>query len=693
EDYGVSRLNEPVSVNLSSIFGKMNLSAVDAGSLRLVDPEKKRIGEVNGHAITFQLDDDGDGKLSGADILSFLAEANSHRNKTYYLYYAGQDSGIENQTYESDLSFEYDGGKTIIIENEENEWEGFSTGYFTLYRYEPKKTKDNLAYPPLGLDHGYIIESAKTNESFVRYDSDWTCNLDASGPILVKITCKSSSQNFDVSKTMTFYAKNTFYETENKITKKNNLLSNVKWVIYNVVKPYFINQTGRYSLSTQGTGAGKITHLTALESPAGDHSLKILAKGDVSLYFEDRDKEYDLFGETIYMSGLREQTSIVRHIYTETESEDEARQYPMFAHPLTVRTGNPDENKLEIKEPDANTVYDIAYENTSNIKITASIGKDAGTSKIECNITDNHDKIIYQNITLVNDGTHGDETPGDDTWTNNDSTRLYSKDATGRWGITCTENGSQTHSTTTENEFYVVSHGGYRRIEFFNIYCKSGEHFKSNPAKVRPGSFAELHICLMNTGTQDEENVRVSMPAIPRGWRLEDVFIEKLGKGKEIPAVMKLHVPEGQSPVSEKLKIDITSDGTITGSDYLIVDVVYPKIDATATLAGESLIVKTLDSGAPIPDAQVRLTYASGKIQSAKTDTEGLAQIPAIDAGEVLVTVSKTGYNATQIRLTVSETAEEQSMLWTIPVLVLIAITIHYTRTHNIDLKNILKRK
>ena len=692
ESYGVGRVNEPVSMNLSTLFGELNLSYVDEASLRLVDPERKRIGEVNGHSQVFQLDDDGDKKLSGGDVLSFLVEVDAYKNKTYYLYYSPPGSGIENVSYASDLVFEYDSGKTLIVENEKMIWEGFATGYFTIYRLESKKTKDNIAYSPLGLDHGYIIESSKTNESFVRYDSDWNCMLDASGPILVKATCKSSSENFDVAKTFTFHAKNTFYETENKITKKNNVLSNVKWVIYNVVKPYFANQSGKYSVYTEGVGEGKITQLTAIEHPTGEHSFKILASGDVSLYFEDREKEYDLFGETIHMSGIREKTSRVRHIYSEAESEDEARQYPMFAHPLNTFTGSIDENKLKILEPNPDTVYDAAYENTSNIRIITSIRNTTSVSKIICNISDNHEKIIYENISLYNDGTHGDANPQDAVWTNNDSAKLYPNDATGKWEITCTENGSQTIPTTAENQFYVVSHGGYRRIEVFNIYCKSGEQFKHNPANVRPGSFAELHICLMNTGTQDEEKLRISIPTLPTGWKLEDVFIEKLEKGSEIPTVMKLHIPETQKPVSEKLKLDITADGTLTGSDYLVVDVTYPKIDAQAILNNENLIVKALDGGSPIPEAQVRLKYATGKIQSGKTDLEGTAEIPAIDAGDVLITVSKTGYNATEIRITVTEAPENQSIWWTIPLAVLIIILAHYTHTHKTEIKQMLKR-
>ena len=262
---------------------------------------------------------------------------------------------------------------------------------------------------------------------------------------------------------------------------------------------------------------------------------------------------------------------------------------------------------------------------------------------------------------------------------------------TGIWSIVCREEGSQSVATKANNTFYVVNNGGYRRIEFFNIYCKSGERFKHNPALVRPGGTAELHICLMNTGTQDEDNIRVSIPDVPSGWKLDDVLIERLVKGDEIPTVMRLFIPETQSPASKRLTIEITANGTLTGTDSVLVDVVAPKIDSEVSIKGKSLLVTARDEGAPIPEAQVKLSYATGKVQSATTDARGVAEVPAIDGGDILITVSKIGYNPTETRLSVSE-PEQQTPWLLLPVLVVLAILAHLAYTYHTEIRAMLKR-
>jgi hypothetical protein len=688
---GVSRMNEPVSLKLSQVFGSVNLSSVDRESIRLVDPDRKRVGELNGHAVAFQIDDDGNGVLSSGDEFSFLAEVSAYKDKGYYLYYSDYLSGIKNGSYESDLLYDYDGVNSLVVENEWMAWEGFTTGYFAVYRVEPKKTRESITYSPLGLDHGYIIESSKSNESFVRYDKSWTCALTARGLVRVKVVCKSSSENFDVSKAFTFYAGNSFYDTENVIVRKNPILANVKWVIYDVVKPNFRHDSEGYNLYSEGSGEKKISHLKALDGKSG-YSLEFLSRGDVDLFFEDREEEYDLFGETIQLSGQGERKVLVRHALVEEGSEDEARQFTMFASPLSVSVLVPEENKLVVLDPDSNSVYDLSLESQSLIKVRASIWRTTGVSSVYCNVSDYFGKLIYKNVKLYNDGTNGDEAAGDDVWSNGNTMRLYPQDATGVWSISCTEEGSQSVSTSANNTFYVVNNGGYRRIEFFNIYCKSGERFKHNPAVVRPGGTAELHICLMNTGTQDEEKVRVSIPDVPPGWKLSDLIVERLVRGDEIPTVMRLYIPETQKPTSKKLKIEITANGTLIGSDSILIDVASPRIESGVSLKGESLIVTALDEGAPIPDAQVRLSYSSGKVQSATTDAQGVAEIPTIDSGEITVVVSKIGYNSTETKISVSAT-EKQSPWLILPVLVILAIIIHFAYTNKTKSGSLLKKR
>ncbi len=692
ETGGVRRLNEPVTLNVSQVFGSVNLSLVDWDSLRLVDPEKKRVGELNGHVLPFQLDDDGNGVLSPGDELSFLAEVEAYKQKTYYLYYADYPSGIQNTSYESDLAFTYDGKNVLAVENERMLWEGFTTGYFAVYRAEPKKTKQSIAYSPLGLDHGYIIEASKSNDSFVRYDKNWGCALAGSGPVRVKAVCKASSGNFDVSKTFTFYAKNSFYETVNTIQRKNSLLANVKWVIYDVVRPYFSNDSNAYSIYSEGSGEKKISYLKAFEDHSGRYWFELLAKGDVDLYFEDKEEnEFDLFGETIQMAGESLRTVSVRHALVEAGSEDEGRQYVMFTSPIAVGVLPPEENKLAVIEPNQNSVYDLIIENESIITLRASIANKTGVSAVYCDVSDSFGKTIYASVKLYNDGTHGDAAEGDDVWTNGNAVKLYPKDVTGIWSIVCREEGSQSVATKENNTFYVVNNGGYRRIEFFNIYCKSGERFKHNPALVRPGGTAELHICLMNTGTQDEDNIRVSIPDVPLGWKLDDVLIERLVKGDEIPTVMRLFIPETQNPSSKRLTIEITANGTLTGTDSVLVDVVAPKIESEVSIKGKSLLVTARDEGAPIPDAQVKLSYATGKVQSATTDAQGVAEVPAIDSGDILITVSKMGYNSTETRLSVSE-PEQQTPWLLLPVLVVLAILAHLAYTYHTEIKAMLKK-
>jgi len=691
ESEGVGRVKEPVTLNMSTIFKDMNLSVIDKSSIRIVDPDRKRIDQLNGHTRLFQLDDDGDGVLSKDDELSFLADVDAYSEKTYYVYYSLSGSGIAYEVLTTDVKSDYDGAKTMVFENDRLSIGGFITGYLAIYRMEAKYGDINLPYNPLGLDHGYSIESSKSNETFIRYEKNWVCNQTASGPIRVKFTCESSSTNFEVEKKFTFYSRNSFYDTENIIRKKSPLISNVKWVIYDIVNPLFSNETGKYNLLIEGVGENKVSHLKALDSASGFY-FQLLAKGDADLYFEDREIEYDLFGETIHLASNTEKSVLIRHVLVEAGSSDEFRQNAMFKSPLSVKVASMEENMLKVIEPNPESIFDVAFENQSVIPIKASILHDSGVSKIQCNITNSFGKIVYDNILLYNDGTHGDEANGDDVWTSLDGVRLYYYDPTGIWNISCVENGSQTVSTQADSSFYIVKDRGYRRIEFFNIYCKSGERFKHNPARVRPGGIAELHICLMNTGTQDEENIQISMPDIPLGWHLKDVFVEKLVIGDEVPLVMLLQIPDSQKPTSEKLNILITANGTVTGSDQLMVDVVSPKIDATVQLKDQTLLVKALDEGSPVPDAQVRLSYSSGKIQSSKTDVGGLAIIPAIDTGDILITVSKRGYNSTNIRLAVSETPEN-SYWFILPIGVLILILAHLAYTQDIGFHGLLGKK
>jgi hypothetical protein len=196
----------------------------------------------------------------------------------------------------------------------------------------------------------------------------------------------------------------------------------------------------------------------------------------------------------------------------------------------------------------------------------------------------------------------------------------------------------------------------------------------------------------MNTGTQDEEKVRVSIPDVPPGWKLSDLIVERLVRGDEIPTVMRLYIPETQKPTSKKLKIEITANGTLIGSDSILIDVASPRIESGVSLKGESLIVTALDEGAPIPDAQVRLSYSSGKVQSATTDAQGVAEIPTIDSGEITVVVSKIGYNSTETKISVSAT-EKQSPWLILPVLVILAIIIHFAYTNKTKSGSLLKKR
>ena len=152
---------------------------------------------------------------------------------------------------------------------------------------------------------------------------------------------------------------------------------------------------------------------------------------------------------------------------------------------------------------------------------------------------------------------------------------------------------------------------------------------------------------------------------------------------------MKLYIPETQKPSSNKLKIEITANGTLTGLDSVLVDVVYPKLDSSVSINGKSLFVKAVDGDLPVQDAQVRLSYSSGRIQSAKTDARGVAEIPAIEAGDILISVSKIGYPS-DINISLSET-EEKSYWFILPMAVTIAVLAHLVYTRGIQLKSRLK--
>lgn len=695
ETAGIARPSEPVTVKLGDVFGVVkDLSGINRDWVMVVDPSRERVGELNGHAIPSQIDD-VNGILSADDELSFIADVGAGSVKTYYVYFTEKVFGVNSSRPESDLSFDYDGGNNILVENSEAFFEGFNTGYFTLYRFEPKGRGFDLPQSPLGLDYGYAISSATSNESFVRYNSDWSCSLASEGPVRVGVECDAGSENFDVSKSFTFYAKSPFYDTLNTITKKKSVLSGARWVIYDVVKPRFKNESGGIRLSFNGSGENKVSSLVATdldEGGAGGDALLIFSRGDADLFFDDRDDEYDLFSSTVYLGGDTAKSVRLRHAITEASQEQYSLQEAMFSSPLSVKAGVVEESVLTVVEPNLETVYDTLYDREGFLSILASINEESGSEEVSCEIRNSFGDLVYSDIILFDDGTHGDGKTGDGLWTNTDQVRFLPSDPTGVWSITCTEKGSQSIPTKANNTFYIVYDGGYRRIEFFNIYCRSGERYKHNPARVRAGETAELHICVMNTGNQDEKDIRVTIPSLPKGWKLTDVSIDDLVKGDEYPTVMRLSIPEDQQPVSEKLELHILADNTLAGVDSLLVDVVAQRLSASVDVWGESLLVRVLDEDKPVPQAAVTLRYpSSGRIQSAKTDSSGVAEIPAIGDGDILIEVSAPGYNSTSLRINVSP-GKGKSYWFIVPVVVVIVIIAHMSYTHDIKLSDLIKR-
>jgi len=680
EYVGVDRINETVALSFGNLFGDgFDYNKLDVGSIRVVDPTQRSALEVNGLAIPYQIDSEN--KTINEYHLIFQVDTENYTNKTYYVYFS--PAPMEPPSYTTDLNFSYDGSMNLVVENDLAEWEGFSNGYFTLFRAETREYGKNIAYRKLGLDHGYSIESFEENSTNIRYANRWSCRIADSGPIRLIVNCSSYSDIIQLEKKFVFYSGVPYYDTENTISKTKAGLTNVKWTIYDLLEPAFSdNETGGVISHEKGSGDQKWGYMAARDVENGGENLFIvMGRGDLDFFFDEKE-DFDSIRTVLHLGPEKTRTGYVRHMFIKGGRTILESQYSRFKYPLEVKVNDIEENRLSILEPNSDVVYDVVVNRSDWLATKVEIPDYTGVKTVECSLVDPSGEEVYGNISLVNDGSHGDEVAGDDVWTNNKSIKVLASDRTGLWTVNCTAYGAQSVPVSYESNFYVTFEGGYRRIEFFNLYCRVGYTFKKNPVLVRPGSSTDLHICLMNTGNQDESNVRFIVENFPIGWNLEDKVVDLLLRGDEVPVVLKVFVPATEEPAIRNLSLVVLANDSEVGRDDVVFRVYSPKLTVDTKVLGSDVGVTVSAADKPLSSISVDIVYPSGESVGGVTDLNGWISFPlTAESGTIEVTASGMGYNATSVRLTVKKVGGIDYW-FLVPVAVLMVVLIHAFYRH-----------
>lgn len=707
ETAGVDRINEPVVLGLGYggpigiTGGHLDLNKdLNVGSIRIVNPTVKgNLNEVYGEAVPYELDDLGDPGYSNEDDLVFLVNISANSKKTYYLYYSTTNFMIKPANYSvSDLNVTYNGKKSAVIENSRAVFKGFSTGYFTVHGYFDKKSGVEFANPLLGLDSGYHIDSSELNETLIRYDKYWNCRMLSRGPIRVQFRCYTSGlQDYSLEKIFTFYSNAPYYDTLNKIKKESIDLTNVRWNIYDMAAPFFTrNDPEKFRSMINGSGDTRSCYVAARDTEndgTRSNVFMIFGKNGADCYFtEDREYDYDLFITVVNLFGASSSiSSTVRHLVEQGDLSVVDSEYLKFMNPLVVNveTASTDENLFRIMEPNQSIAYDIVYNKDQWITVRTAVNHKFRTADVKCSIFDSNGRLIEKEITLYNDGTHGDSVADDDFWTNNQSHLVTSYDPTGVWTTNCTETGSQSIPTQDSKTFYMVYKGGYRKIDVFNLYCRASETYKNNPAVVRPGGSVDLRLCMRNVGMQDESNLRVTIPKLMEGWNISESLISLLKRGDEIQTVLTLNVPYDQPPISKGFEVVVFSNDIPIGVGSVDIKVVTPEMKVLTNTEQNIFTVKTQDADDnPVADADIIVTYPSGAADSGKTNANGVFKTQIKESGEIKVSVERQGFIGKTIKVIV-QGDEGLSYWYILPLIVTFILLIHLTMVKKVKLRDL----
>jgi hypothetical protein len=673
----------PVTLTLGRIFGiDFNYSTINTNSLRVVDPESPGSeGSAGGSAVPYQLDYTNETTVEtvGNSLilypeseLSFMADINPAAIRGYYLYYS-TDSAISRRAYPSDLNVSMQ-DSTVVVENSKAQFGGFKTGYFALYSYVNKNYGSNIIYPELGLDYGYNIEFPDGKDDFLRYARNWNCSLLAQGPVRVQVFCNASSADYLAEKTFTFYTGMPYYVSKSTLSSMSPTKTQLKWNIYDVLKPYFKKSGDLYIESATGLAESKSCYTAARyvqdETPK-NYFFMIAGRGDMDCFFlEDRQTDYDLFSVALSSHGRTQVTGENLYLFDLGGLDNARNEYLKFKSPPEVFLARPQVNRITVRNPSSEVFYDVI--NNESAVIPIEVTNTPGSVKVTCSMTNPYGDVVHNNVKLFNDGTHADALANDSIWTNGNVHVLDSRDPTGIWTVNCTEEGAQSIPTSTTSPFAVTYNYNYRRLTLCDQVQKQ--------VKIRPGETQNIEFCIENNGGSNESNVTLTVMDAPESWSTLSDKTPMLLRGEKAAARLGISIPLNQSLIYQTLRFDILGDGVVRGVGYLEVEVVIPLLDVRLESYESTYGIHVLNErGENVQDATVTVSYPQGERQTGKTNSDGRFVLPYGEAGVISITTSKEGYSPTTIRLTVEEIPNTAYAYMTV-ILVLLIAAILYVR-------------
>ncbi|MFH1126166.1 MAG: hypothetical protein V1703_03495 [Candidatus Altiarchaeota archaeon] len=702
------------TIKLSQIFGEgFNYSTINMNSIRVVDPDME--GDLNskgGAVLKYQLDyissTPGDSAVTQTvdnqmkdfyeiikalrgestnqpqaaspankldyfknSELSFIIDVPASTTKTYFVYYS-TDNSINPINFTTDLNFSMD-KSTVVVENNKAEFGGFKNGYLGLYNYKNKMYGSNIAYPEIGLDSGFSIETPTEKIDFPRYDKYWECQLMSSGPVRIQVKCNASNMGYNLEKVFSFYSGLPFYTSKNTISTASVTNTQVKWNIYSVLKPYFIKKSNMYVEYSTGVEESKSCYVTAKmfkDNEAKNYFFMIAGKGDMDcMFLEDRETDYELFSVVLNTHGKTKATGETLYLFY-TGGYDTAREeYFRFTIPPKT-TSALEVNKMTITTPNSQIFYDILYNKSATIPI--EVTNLHGSNEAYCDILDPYGDVVHSEVPLYNDGSHGDATANDDTWTNNETYVIKEENPTGAWMINCTEAGSQSVKTTASSEFFVTYDYNYRRL---NV-CDTQERY----VKIRPGENLQLDFCVENTGGRNESRIRITTTALPDYWSTNSSEIPELPRGQRTTVKLNLTIPLNQTLTYEKIRLNVMGEDVVRGVGSMKVEVVVPLMDIRLETYENLFGIHIIDErGIDIEGAEVIVEYPSGEENRGKTSVNGRYILTHSETGLINIKASKEGYNPREIKITIEGEEQTIYMYMTI-ILLLIVIAILYVR-------------
>ncbi|MDD5111687.1 MAG: carboxypeptidase-like regulatory domain-containing protein [Candidatus Altiarchaeota archaeon] len=664
----------PVSIPLGRLFsGILNYSSISMSSLRVVDPDiESGAVSVGGTVVRHQLDYCNETYVGALCELSFIAEVPALGTKTYYVYYSVDDS-IPPAVYATDLEVSFQESVVNVVNNRAA-FEGFKNGYFGLHEYKNSVYGSNIAYPNLGLDYGFSVDSASGKEDFLRYDRFWNCYLMNKGPVRSQVKCNATSENYTVAKVFSFYSGLPYYVSLNTLEVRNIAKTQVSWDVYSVLKPYFSRESGSFWEYEEGIEDAKSSYVIARYVSGGEprnYVFMMASRGDAKCAFlEDRLEDYDLFSVSISARNNRKVSAETIYLFSVGGFDYARDEFLRFKAPPRQDILGIESNRIEIVNPSPLVFYDALLNESAIIPIEAA-NLQASTS-VKCSVSNPYGDVVYPDVPLYNDGSHGDATAGDTTWTNGRVHVLGAGDVTGLWTVNCTEEGSHSVSTTASGSFAVTHNYNYRRITL----CGDTER----QVKIRPGETLELDFCVENTGGGNETIVGISAEGMPAGWSASSLNSTDLLRGGRSTVRMALSIPLDQALTYERIRLDVMGNGVVRGVGWLRVEVVVPILDIHAESYDGTYGVHVVNErGGDIQGALVEVTYPSG-VERGETDINGRYVLSRSEAGAIRVRVSKEGYSATEIRLAVDR-VESGEYAYLLAILALITIAIVYVRS------------